>query len=237
MWISLWTRILDFVAPRHCTCCGVRLSVTEDVLCVSCLAHLPRTRYWLSPLDNRVARLFWGRFPVERAASYFFYYPHNAFVYPILQMKYRSRPWIAVALGRYMAAELAPSGFFDGVDVLVPVPLTWRRQLKRGYNQSERIARGVSEITGIRVAPKALMRTRFAQSQTKRTSYERREGMDGLFRLAQAGQVEGRHVMLIDDVITTGSTVCAAAEALLEARGITVSVLSVCCTQRSGVRH
>lgn len=227
MWISPWTRLLDLVAPRRCACCGARLSPTEEVLCAPCLLRLPRTHQWLHPLDNQLARLFYGLFPVEKAAAYIFYQPHDSTAYPILQLKYRSKPWIGVALGRCMAREMASSGFFDGVDALVPVPLSFHRQRKRGYNQSERIARGISQVTGLPVATGALKRIRFGRSQTQLTHEERRENVRGLFKLVDARRVEGLHVLLVDDIVTTGSTMWAAAEPLMQVRGITVSVLSV----------
>lgn len=227
MWISQLTRWLDLVAPRRCRVCGRRLSVTENVICLPCIAHLPRTYYWRNPLDNELARRFWGRVPVERVASYFFYYPRTGVGQMIYDLKYHSQPWVGVALGRCMGRELAESGFFEGVDLLVPVPLARKRRRARGYNQSERIARGISEVTDIPVETKCVGRTRFVTSQTHLTVGERRDNVEGLFRLKDGRRVAGKHIMLIDDVITTGATIVACATALCEAEGVKVSVLSL----------
>lgn len=230
MWINPWSRLLDAVAPRRCACCGQKLSITEDIVCLACLLHIPRTNYWANPLDNRLARLFWGRFPVERAAAYFFYHPHSSTSHIILQLKYQSKPWVGTFLGRYMGMEMKQGGFFEGVDALIPMPLSRKRKWQRGYNQSERIAQGISEVTGIPVETKALKRTKFKQSQTRLTPYERQENVEGLFVLADKRRIEGKHVMLVDDVITTGSTVCSAALALSKARGVTISIVSAAFT-------
>lgn len=226
MWISLIARALDLLMPRRCTCCGQRLASTERVVCTACVCRLPRTYYWEQPYDNRMARLFWALFPVERAASLFFYHPHGAESRLITSLKYRSKPWVGEALGRLIAREMQGAGMFEGIDLLVPIPLSRKRRRQRGYNQSEHIARGISEVTGIPLDTRSLQRTSFKRSQTQLTPQERKENVKGLFSLARPERLEGKHLMLIDDIITTGSTMSAAAQTVIEAGGVKVSVVS-----------
>lgn len=222
----MFRRLLDFIAPRSCVVCGRRLGVNDDVLCPSCVFHLPRTDYHLSPLDNPMARLFWGIIPVERVAAYTYYAPGSELAQMVYELKYHDRPDIGVALGRMMATEMQDAGFFDDIDLLVPVPLAPRRERQRGYNQSRQIALGVSEITGLEVSDCAVRRTVFKGSQTELSRWDRQENVEDVFRLRDAGSLRGRHVLLIDDIVTTGATVCACARELLKVDGVRISILA-----------
>lgn len=146
---SFWTRILDLISPRQCVICGERLSVTERALCSSCYLHLPRTSYQFTPYDNPMTQLFWGLAPVSRAAALFFYEPHSEGAQLVYDLKYADRPDIGEDIGRMMAEEMRVAGYLEEVDMIVPVPLSPKRQQQRGYNQSERIAQGIHEVTGL----------------------------------------------------------------------------------------
>lgn len=219
-------RFLDLIAPRPCVVCGCRLGVNDEVLCPSCVLHLPRTGFHLSPLDNPMARLFWGIIPVERVAAYTYYSPGSEMAQMVYDMKYHDRPDIGVALGRLMATELQSAGFFDGIDLLVPVPLAPRRERQRGYNQSRQLTLGVSEATGLAVSDSAVRRTVFKGSQTELSRWDRQENVEDVFRLRDADTLRGRHVLLIDDIVTTGATVTACARELQKAEGVRISVLA-----------
>lgn len=227
MRISIVTRLLDLIAPRVCTVCGSRLSPTEDTVCQVCLLHLPRTGYARSPEDNPMARLFWGLMPVERAAALFFHLPHTESARIVYAMKYGGRADAAITMGRIMAREFACAGFFDGIDVMVPVPLTRKRKRNRGYNQSELIARGIGEVTGIPVDTEALERTAFSSSQTTLTRRMRRDNVKDAFRLADGSRLANRHVLLVDDVITSGATTMACGACLAGIPGIRLSVITL----------
>jgi len=218
--------LLDLIAPRTCAICGRRLGVSDDILCPSCVFQLPRTDFHLSPLDNPMARLFWGIIPVERVAAYCYYAPGSEMARMVYDLKYNDRPDIGITLGRMMAAEMQPSGFFDGIDVLVPVPLTPRRQRQRGYNQSRQLALGISEITGLPVSDCAIRRTVFKGSQTELSRWDRQENVEDVFRLRDADSLRGRHVLIVDDIVTTGATVTACARELLKADSIHINILT-----------
>ena len=117
------TRILDFISPRQCVVCGERLAPTEHSLCSACLLHLPRTTYQFTPHDNPMAQLFWHLSPVEQAAALIFYEPHSEVAQLIYDLKYHDRPDIGEDMGRLMAGEMQLAHLFDGIDLLLPVPL------------------------------------------------------------------------------------------------------------------
>lgn len=222
-----WQRLLDFVAPRQCVVCGHQLALTEESICTVCYLHLPRTTFQFSPADNAMAQLFWHITPVERAAALLYYEPRSETARIVYELKYHDNPYIGEDMGRMMAREMQPSGYFDGIDVLVPVPLSWRRQHQRGYNQSEWLARGIGDVTGLPVCCKALRRCHFAQSQTALSRQERQENVAGAFELVDDTSLRHRHVLLIDDVCTTGATLTACVDTLRDVEGIRLSVLTL----------
>lgn len=233
MRISWISRTADLLAPKVCVICGRRASLTEGHLCAICALRLPWTLFWQSPYDNMMARLFWGRIPhFQKAAALFHYRPGTATSRIILRIKYGHSPGTAILLGRVMAQKLLHSGFFDDIDTIVPVPLTTKRRLKRGYNQSERIAKGISMVTGIRVVRHAVRRVRFTKSQTQLHAWERTSNVEDAFRLHRSGELAHSHVLIVDDVTTTGSTITSLAHTLASIGGIKISVLTVGFTQK-----
>lgn len=224
---SFLTKVLDFVSPRLCVICGRRLLPSQPLLCSHCTLHLPVTNYYLSPLDNPMARLFWGLFPIERASALFFYEPKASTRELIYDLKYRGFPMIGEEMGALIARHYQPAGFFEGVDAIIPVPLTRRRRWQRGYNQSEMLARGIREVTGLPILTDVLKRTSFKGSQTKRNQWERRENVDSVFKLVHPDDIRGKHILLIDDIITTGATIVACADELCKAGDVKISVLSL----------
>lgn len=227
-----WTRIVDFIAPRSCVICGRRLSPTERSLCSVCVLHLYRTTFQFTPEDNEMAQLFWGLLPVERTAALIYYEPRSETAALIYKLKYGHRPDIGEDLGRIMAEEMKPAGFLDGIDVLLPIPLSKKRYWQRGYNQSEMLARGMSEVTGLPVITKAVRRTNFRQSQTSLTRKERQENVEGTFVLRHPEQLENKHVLLIDDICTTGATLLACSETIRSIKGIRISILTLGFTKK-----
>lgn len=220
------TKLLDVITPRFCAICGDRLTFSESLLCARCHLHLPYTHFETTPYDNRVARLFWGQFPVERVVPFIYFYPHSESSQIIYSMKYYGQPEIGEKLGIIMGRRLSEKGFFDGIDAIIPVPLTRRRQWQRGYNQSMEIARGLHEVTGLPIWNKVVRRTKFSASQTGKKGWERKVNVEGRFALRDGERIRGRHVLLVDDIITTGSTIISCAQALCEAGDVRISVLS-----------
>lgn len=174
-----------------------------------------------------MAQCFWLQLPVERAAALFFYQPHSPVSNLIYDLKYHHRPEIGEQMGRLIAREFASAGFFEGIDAIIPVPLAPSRQRGRGYNQSVQIAVGVSQITHIPIKNKVVRRKNFKGSQTTKTRWERRENVENAFALRRKVSLAGKHVLIVDDIVTSGATVIACATALKAAGNPKVSVLSI----------
>lgn len=181
---------LHLLFPRQCAVCGAPLQEGEEAVCLKCNMDMSRTNYHCRE-DNPVERTFWGKFPLERATSYFFYHKGSDFRHILHQLKYGGRKDLGEAMGRFMAAELVGSGFFRDVDVLVPVPLHPRKQRMRGYNQSECIARGVAGVTGIALDASSVICRKHSEMQTRKSAYERWENVDGIFHLRRPERFAG----------------------------------------------
>ena len=222
-WLSSF---LSLLFPRCCVVCGRPLAKGEECLCTMCNINLPRTDYHLRK-DNPVEKLFWGKIPLERATSFFFYRKGSDFRQILHQLKSGGQKDIGAIMGRYMAAELLASGFFEGVDVILPVPLHKKKQQIRGYNQSEWIARGIAAVTGISIDTESVVRQKNTETQTRKSSFERWENVEGIFQLHHAEPLAGKHVLIVDDVLTTGATTVECASCLAEIEGIRISILTL----------
>lgn len=232
MKISFLSRLMSLLSPCQCAVCGMRIGVGNEVLCSSCNLMLPRTDHALSPYDNDMARCFWGLIPIEKAVAFMRYVPGAKACSIVYGMKYNDHPDFCCAMGRQMALELLPHGFFHDIDVVVPVALAASRQKQRGYNQSREMALGISEATGLPVADKVVRRTAFTKSQTSLLRWERMENMEGIWELADGSKIKGKHVLIVDDIITTGATTIACAEQLLKAGDVKISILGFGFTKR-----
>lgn len=174
---------LSLLFPRCCVVCGRPLAKGEECICAVCNMDLPRTDYHLRR-DNPVELLFWGKFPLERATSFFYYRKGSDFRRILHLLKYGGQKEIGAIMGRYMAAELIESGFFQGIDVIIPIPLHETKQRIRGYNQSEWIARGIAAVTGIPVDTEAVVRRKYTETQTRKSIFERWGECRGNLRIA-----------------------------------------------------
>ena len=211
--------------------CGKKLLVSEQVLCCDCLSQLPFTHLGNTP-GNEMEKIFWGRFPIVRASSLLWYSRGRKVAHILAGMKYYGRRQVCRHMGEVLALELQSSGFFAGVDYLLPVPLHPDRLRTRGYNQSLLLAEGISRVTGIPVCDGVLRRVRNNQTQTHKSAWERQENASHLFQLAGDTRVlERKHVMLVDDVLTTGATLTSCAEVLSEIKEIHLSIVTLAWTR------
>lgn len=225
--MSFWTDWKDFFFPRFCLTCGKPLWTGEKSLCLSCMAGLPYTGLHCTP-GNEMERCFWGRFPIVRATSLFFYKKDGHVAQILYAMKYRNRKHLCLQMGQYLAGELLSTGFFEGIDYLLPVPLHRSRQHRRGYNQSELLAKGISMCTHIPLCTDAVCRVRHNESQTHKSGFERWKNVEQLFRATdKTALLRHTHVLLVDDVLTTGATLISCADALKEVEGIRISVVTL----------
>lgn len=195
--------------PASCHICGAPLAHGERALCTACIAALPRTLYYRQDM-NPMAQRFAGFFPFRRAAGHFFYSPNSSLAAVVQDFKYRRYPSLAIRLGEIMARDLYPTGFLSDVDAILPVPMFWLKQARRGYNQTHMLARGISQISGIPV-DLSLVATRPHKTQTSLSHAARSANTIGIFRLKNPERLSGRHILLLDDVCTTGATMRSAA--------------------------
>lgn len=223
-----WLRpFFRLIFPRYCAICGNIICPPDDVICGRCNAAMPRTRFHEWP-ENRMEKMFWGKFNIDRAAAYIRYAKGSDVALLVKKMKYKGRKDIATGMGRMMATEIMQSSdFFRGIDCIVPVPMHHGKQRQRGYNQALMLAVGVSEVTGIPIEAEAIVRPLPAESQTHRSYVDRMVSMDGAFVATDTGRFAGKHVLIVDDIITTSATITACADALASAQGIRFSVLTL----------
>lgn len=224
---TLLSDLKDFLFPRWCLACGKKLLPSEEAVCITCLAELPQTSLGDTP-GNRMEQLFWGIIPIERASALYLYAKGGKVAQILYAMKYHGRKDVCRQMGILSAEELLKTNFFTHIDALVPVPLHPKRLQERGYNQSEWFASGISEKTGIPIYNNVLRRVRNNLTQTHKSNYERRENAEALFTTtSEAARLSGKHLLLTDDVLTTGATLTACAEALLDIKDIRISILTL----------
>ena len=218
--------LLGLFLPRLCLACGRALFKHEDYVCSLCWMSLPRTLFHQDP-DNQVNRVFWGRAWLEQATACFYYSKGNKVQRLIHQLKYKGQQELGVYMGRMYGRELVREEVYRSADLLLPVPLHPKKQRSRGYNQSEAIAKGLSLSLEIPVETQSLVRTRATDTQTRKSRYHRWQNVEDLFQLTCPEQLENKYVLLVDDVITTGSTLESCIHAVQQAPGVRVSVVAL----------
>ena len=229
--LTLQRAVAGLFSPPCCLVCRRRLVGGEHVLCLKCESDLPRLQDLASPYDNPTARRLWGKVEAERVAAGYEYASHSVMSLLIYLLKYDSRPEIGEWLGGALAAQADACGFFEGIDAIVPLPLHSTRQKERGYNQSDMFARGVARATGIPLDEGIIARTRNTVSQTLLAPSQRAANMDGAFSVLAPERAEGKHLLLVDDILTTGASVGSCIRELQKTRVGKVSVLTIARTQ------
>jgi len=218
--------LLQLFFPHLCASCGSDLLDPELPVCLKCMLDLPFTEFE-NLAENPVEKIFWGRVPLENASSHLYFNKDSNLQNLLHQLKYKGRNDLGVFLGASMGRALSKSTRFSSIDALVPLPLHASRERKRGYNQARVICEGISTVTGWPILDKVIHRTTATQTQTNRTRAERWQNMEGKFELKHPARIEGRHLLLIDDVITTGATLEACGQVLLEAKNASLSIASL----------
>ena len=224
--MSLWNDIWRLFFPQCCLICGRMLTEGEEHLCIQCLSKLPRTRL-NQQKDNDMEKNFWGKFPVVRAGAFLFYAKGGDVQKLLFALKYYGNSKLGHFLGRCIAREWQPSGFFEGVDAIVPVPLHRRKQRMRGYNQSRILAEGIASVTHIPLWDNLLVRSQFTETQTHKGRYERWVNVADVFACTSPEALRGKHILLVDDVITSGATMLSCMRQLTPIRGCKASVFAL----------
>lgn len=227
MMINLFRDLIALFYPRICCGCGNPLFKGEQVICLNCNIKLPRTEFGFNT-DNPVEKLFWGRFPVPHASSFLYFRKSGLAQRLVHQLKYKGNREIGIYLGQLYGQEIKEEIQRIKPDIIITVPLHLERLKSRGYNQSDEIASGFSEATGIPFIRNVLIRKEITDTQTRKRRFERWENMESKFILNENISITGQHILLIDDVITTGATIEACGTVLTAVKGVSVSIISLC---------
>jgi ComF family protein len=224
--MQLLDDFLSLFYPSVCYACGSSLFQQEEIICTSCLYHLPRTNFHRDP-ENPVAQTFWGRISVHSATSYYYFSKKGNVQHLLHHLKYKGRKEIGVYIGRQFGYELKEADLFKTSEVIIPVPLHPKKLKKRGYNQSEQFAFGLASAMNIELDVSSLIRCKPSETQTKKSRFRRWENVKDIFTITPGAKLAGRHILLVDDVITTGATLEACAEALFKIPSIKLSIATI----------
>jgi ComF family protein len=217
---------LNLIYPRTCAACGNSLFRHEEIICSRCVLHLPKT-YYHKDADNPLMTLFWGKIPIQMVSAFYFFNKGNKVQHLIHQLKYKDRPDIGIYLGKRYGALLRNQERFKNIDLILPVPLHHRKLQIRGYNQAAMFAQGLSENMDIPYDTASFVRNTATETQTKKSKLERWENVKNKFSVLNEEAIRGKHLLLVDDVITTGSTLEACAQILLQVDGVKISLASI----------
>ena len=224
------TNLRMVLFPQYCLVCKRHLTANEEHICAACTINIPLTNYQAKP-GNPVERIFWTKIPICKANAYMHYKPNTRYAEIVKALKYHNNTRIGIYIGRTMAKELSNTDFFNDIDYIVPVPLAKKRERKRGYNQAKYVALGVSQITNIPIVENHIRRIKNNPSQTTIQTHQRQQNVKNIFALTASAnnqhQLCGKHILIIDDVLTTGSTILACAETLAEIPKLKISILCV----------
>lgn len=210
----MFNDFFDLLFPKLCCACNNSLLRNENVICLGCEVSLPKTNFHLDK-ENPVNKVFWGRVQIEMATSFYSFSKKSRVQRLLHQLKYKGNKDVGTFIGKLLGSELNEAKYFEGIDVIVPVPLHKNKLKKRGFNQSELIAQGVAETINIPISTDTLYRKKDSQTQTKKSRYKRWENVGDIFEIINS-ELDGKNVLLIDDVITTGATLEACAQVLIK---------------------
>jgi ComF family protein len=217
---------ISLIFPRICAGCGNSLWKHEEVICRFCDYHLPKTNFH-DDGENPVTRLFWGRVAIEAGAAFLYFNKGNNVQRLVHQLKYKGRKDIGIWLGSQYGLELRFAGPFNTIEAIIPVPLHKKKYMQRGYNQSEQFAIGLSSAMNIPVDKYLLTRARATDTQTRKSRFMRYQNVREIFTINNPDPWRGKHLLLVDDVITTGATLESCIMALSEIPGVRISIACI----------
>ncbi|OWK71238.1 ComF family protein [Pedobacter sp. AJM] len=225
--ISHWGRdLISLLFPNLCNACGTSLFHNEQLICTKCLYDLPFTDYHVYQ-ENRVMKQLWGRVPIH-AAMALLYFRKGAKVQRLIHhLKYNKKTDVGILLGNMIGERLNLSSSYADIDYIVPVPLHQRKLRSRGYNQSHFIAAGIAQAMNIPLNEQILVRVVSTESQTRKNRFSRYENMKAVFKVAEQEPIRGKHILLVDDVITTGATLESCANALIHKGALKISIAAI----------
>ncbi len=228
--VQIFSLLSELFYPLQCEGCGRGLVKGEKLLCTKCRYDIPKTNFD-DHEENPVEQIFWGRVRLHSATAYCFYMKTGVVKKLLHSLKYKSKPEIGILLGNFLGSAIHKKPKFETIDYIIPLPLHKKREHKRGYNQSQMLAIGINEVISKALDNNTLYRSIETQTQTKKKRYERWENVNEIFKLTDEKKFEGKHILLIDDVITTGATLEAAAQTLSKVKDIKISIAAFAYTK------
>ena len=226
---TLLANFASLLYPELCVICGEPLIDNEQFFCFACFLKLPRTNYHLIPENQAIERLA-GKVSLLKASSYFYYNKGGVAQKLIAEIKYKGNRNLGEWIGVYLAKDMISSGFFQGIDYMVPVPLHRSKEKKRGFNQAATIAQGITQVTKIPMEANNVFREKANISQTGKGLFDRWKNTRYLFNQKNPELFKKKHILLIDDVLTTGSTLEAVAQSLVKSQDVKISILTLAIT-------
>ncbi len=223
---NIFSDTLHLLYPHVCNGCGSDLLQEKNLLCLKCINDLPHTNFAQYP-NNPVEKYFWGRLTVVAAHSEFYFSKESLIQHLIHQLKYKGNTKIGIYLGELTGKTLLKSNRFNSIDGIIPLPLYADKERQRGYNQATVICNGISAVMNVPVIIGNIIRQRFTETQTLKHRTERWENVVGSFAVKNAAALKGKHLLLVDDVVTTGATLEACGNILLQVEGVRVSIVTL----------
>jgi len=223
--------LLHVVFPHVCDGCGSDLLNIESRLCIRCLSSLPETNFEIHR-NNPVEKDFWGRLPIINASAHLYFTKESLVQHLMHQLKYKGNKDLGLQLGRLMGNALKNAHRFNKIEALIPLPLFPSKEKKRGYNQATVLCEGIAEILSLPILNKVITRPQHTETQTKKGRIERWKNIEGKFQLINSLAIQNKHLLLVDDVVTTGATLEACGNELLTAENVKLSIATLCLASR-----
>ncbi len=224
--MNWFKHLLDIIYPRSCEACGQSLLGGENLICIKCLIDLPRTNSHLEQVES-ISKKFWGKIPVSNVITYLKFAKKSKVQKLIHELKYRNKPEVGIFLGKLYGTDLKAVGFEQKIDLIIGVPLHPTKLLQRGYNQADSIAEGISISLDVPFDTKAVKRVIYTNTQTKKTRIERFQNVENIFEVINEEIIKGKRIAIVDDVLTTGSTLESLAATLLTEGCQNISVITI----------
>lgn len=228
MKLKFLNHIVNLFYPRVCAACGNLLMSKEETVCLSCRYLLPKTLYEKNA-DNPLAQMFYGQINFHAVTAEFFFSKTGKVQHLLHQLKYEGNQDAGFFLGQQLGESIKEAELFQRIDYIIPIPLHPKKEHIRGYNQSHVIAQGVEDVTEIPIMKDCLYRKVFTSTQTKKSREERWNNVKDIFDIKNGERLKGQHILLIDDVLTTGATLMAAGKTLSQIPDIKISVATAAC--------
>lgn len=217
---------LDIIYPRTCEACGEALLGGENLICTNCMIDLPRTNSHIQRLD-KVSNRFWGKIPVTDTITFMKFSKKGKVQKLLHELKYRNKPEVGRYLGKIYGVDLKAVGFDEKIDLIIGVPLHPTKLIQRGYNQADCIAEGLSEALNVPYDTIAVIRLTHTATQTKKSRIERFQNVENIFEVIDREKIKNKRIAIVDDVLTTGSTIESLGITLLNAEAKAISVITI----------